>query len=169
MHAEAGHFPALPQPDRVGSNTRAALLKRGALDDPGYRPAALTPAGLRALRAVTGRVLPGCGIDLAARIDTMLADGDGDGDGWRLDVLRPAAPAYRVALASLDYAAQAAFGQPFADLHSCDQDGLLVAAAAGRLDAAPLGASRMKLWFEDARTAAVRLHMSHTATMARTG
>jgi len=35
MHAEAGHFAALPQPDRVGSNTRAALLKRGALDDPG--------------------------------------------------------------------------------------------------------------------------------------
>ncbi len=71
-------------------------------------------AQLGALRAVLARVVPRSGIDLAARMDAMLASGTGD--GWRFAGLPSDVEACRAALLTLDVAAQG--------LHECNFDRL---------------------------------------------
>ena len=140
---------------RVSANTRAALLKR--LPDPA--PTVLAPDLLATLRAITGRVLPqppGSGLDLAARIDAVLA---GPGDGWRFDALPPDAEAYRTALAALP---------GFASLDLAAQDQTLAAIADGTWQGV-LAPSAMQLWFEDVRAAAARAFVSHPCALARMG
>ncbi len=154
--------------DRVSRTTRELLLARAALDDPGYRPAALAPDQLTNLRAVLARVLPqtGVGIDLAARVDAQLAAGQGD--GWRCADLPADADAYRAGLRTLD----ATTGQPFHSLPGERQDALLTQVADGSSPATGPGlldANQMRLWFADVRADAVRLYVAHPATLARMG
>ena len=161
-------YQAFIRSGRVSSRTRGLLLARAEPDDPAYRPAAIGADQLVTLRAVLNRVLPqtGTAIDLAARIDTNLATGVSD--GWRFAALPSDADAYQAALHTLDAAA----GGAFATLDAAAQDDLLGRIAEGSVEAAGsrlLSGSQLKLWFEDLRSDAVRLYVSHPATLARMG
>ncbi len=162
---------ALIQSDRVSARTRAVLLDRAAPDDPAYRPSAMSADDLVGLCAVLARVLPqgpGPVIDLAARLDALLAEGTGD--GWRFADLPPDAEAYQTGLAALDAAAQAGSGRGFAALEDHAQDSLLTRAAAG--DLATEGGwsgKQMQRWLEDVRAEAVKVYVAHPATLARIG
>ena len=163
-------YQALIHSDRVSARTRAVLLARAQPDDPAYRPSELDTGALGTLRAVVDRVLPqpaGVAIDLAARVDPVLAVGD----GWRFALLPPDPQAYGAALRTLDSAALALHGQDFAALAAGDQHTLLEQVAAGEIATAPglLDPKQMQLWFEDLRSDAVRLYMAHPGTMARIG
>ena len=178
-------YLALINSDRVSARTRETLLARAQPDDPAYRPAAMTVTQLATLRAVVDRVLPqpAVGIDLGARIDRLLALGEGD--GWRYALLPQDAEAYRAALRTLDEASRASHGRDFAGLDGGGQDDMLGRAAAGELEVASLevaslggegparhdllDAGQMRLWFEDLRSDAVRLYVAHPATLARMG
>ncbi len=145
------------------------LLARAQPDAPDYRPAALTGDEFATLRAVVARVVPqrdAARIDLAARIDGVLAAGEGD--GWRFALLPPDAQAYQAGLGTLDAAARERHGQGFAQLDGERQDEMLRQVAAGQL-AGLLDAARMRLWFEDVRSDAVRAYVAHPATLARIG
>ena len=181
-HVSGGPEPSIPsnyrtllESARVSARTRSVLLNRLQPVGPAHSPEALIGAGeLPTLRAVLDRVVPqeaSPPIDLAARIDKMLAAGQGD--GWRFAGLPSDVEAYRAGLATFDAAAQAEFRKPFADLSPEQQDGLLTQAADGRLrghDAHPgLSAAQMRQWFEDVRSDAVRTYVSHPATLARIG
>jgi hypothetical protein len=122
-------------------------------------------AQLGVLRAVMRRVVPqpeGGGIDLAARLDAQL--GEGPGDGWRFAILPEDGAAYAQALSLLDERARVEHGCGFADLAADAQDSFLARAAAGSLDG-----DRMRLWFEDLRSDAVKLYVAHPATLAALG
>lgn len=170
-------YRALIESDRVSARTREILLVRSRPDDPSGAPVALTDEAFAVLRAVIDRVLPqphAMRIAIEARIDAMLASGEGD--GWRYALLPPDAEAYRIALRTLQAAARAAHGRDFEALDNGDRDGLLERAAAGQLvvagatpDDPPFSAQQMKLWFEDLRGDAVKIYVSHPATLARMG
>ncbi|MES3151571.1 alpha/beta hydrolase [Sphingomonas faeni] len=150
--------------DRVSARNRATLAERAIADDPGYQPKTMTMPQLETLRAMVDRVIPQNGIDLAARIDTQLATGEGD--GWRFAALPADADAYRAGLDTLDALAQGSF----ATLADEERDALLHAIEAADWSAAtPLTPKQMTLWFEDVRADAVRLWLAHPATMARVG
>ena len=170
-------YLALIESDRVSARTRDILLERGRPDDPSATPAALTAEAFAVLRAVVDRVVPQPDerrIAIAARLDTMLASGEGD--GWRFALLPPDAEAYRIALRTLQKAARAAHGCDFESLDGRHQDGLLERAAEGQLvvsgadaDEPSFSARQMKLWFEDLRGDAVKIFVAHPATLARMG
>ena len=165
-------YAALIASERVNSRLREALDGRAEPADPAYRPQALDPVELAILRAALARVLPMPGLDLAARIDQRLAAGDGD--GWRFSALPPDPEAYRAALRTLDAAARAAHGRPIVVLDGTDQDTLLTLCERGELTVpgalgGRLDADRMRFWFEDLRSDAVRLWLGHPAALARIG
>ncbi len=170
-------YHALIASERVSARTREILLERNRPDDPFGSPSALTAEAFEVLRAVVDRVVPQPDerrIAIATRIDKMLASGQGD--GWRFALLPPDAAAYRIALRTLQKAARAAQGCDFTALDGRHQDALLEQAAAGHLvvtDAHPdeplFSAQQMKLWFEDLRGDAVKIYVSHPATLARMG
>ena len=170
-------YRALIQSDRVSARTRGILLDRSRPDDRSGAPATLTPEAFAVLRAVVDRVLPqrpAMRIAIEARIDAALATGDGD--GWRFALLPPDAEAYRIALRTLQEAARAAHGSDYEALDGRQQDALLERAAAGLLvvsgarpDEPSFTSQQMKLWFEDLRGDAVRIYVSHPATLARMG
>ena len=150
--------------DRVSARTRATLAERAIPDAPGYHPKVLSMQQLGTLRALVDRVIPQHAIDLAARIDTQLAAGEGD--GWRFAGLPGDADAYRAGLDTLDALANGAFAR----LEGEDRDALLhTVEAADWTAATPLTPEQMILWFEDVRADAVRLWLAHPATMARVG
>ncbi len=150
--------------DRVSARTRATLAERAIADDPDYQPKIVSAKQLETLRALVDRVIPQHGIDLAARIDTQLAGGEGD--GWRFAALPVDADAYRAGLDTLDTLANRAF----AKLAGEDRDALLHTIEAADWSAkTPLTPEQMTLWFEDVRADAVRLWLAHPATMARVG
>ncbi len=186
-------FASLLDGDRIATPLRRALHERARADDPAYRPQAMDAAALRTLRAVLGRVVPrpAAGMDLAARLDARLTREGNWGDGWRPATLPPDGEALRVALATLDAAAG---DGGFAGLDAAAQDALLRRCAAGELSpgvgpgGADLGGARaggstsdtagtpralnataMRAWFTDLCGIAVRLHVSHPATLARMG
>ena len=171
-------YRALIDSDRISARTRALLLDRARPDDPGYVPSCMSVEQLAVLRAAIDRVLPqpaAARIDLAARIDRLLASGTGD--GWRFALLPPDAEAYRAGLGTLEREARKAHGRHFVALDACEQDALLERAAAGALGgtvepaAEPglLDAPQMRLWFEDLRAEAVKAYVAHPATLARMG
>ena len=169
-------FAGLIASPRVSATTREALLARGGADEP-MLPRALDRHQLATLRAMVGRILPQpirVPIDLAGRIEAMLAQGSGD--GWRFAALPPDAEAYRSGLATTDAVAHDRFGQLFAALDADSQDLLLREVAAGSIETAGgpalparLDAAQMRLWFEDLCADAARLYASHPTTMARIG
>ncbi len=171
---------ALLGSDRVSARTRTVLLARARPDRAAAAGRVLSEPGMATLRLMLDRVVPqpgGTRIDLAARVDAVLAAGVGD--GWRMAQLPPDAEACAAGLATLDAAAGAA---GFAGLGDAAQDALLARAAGGTLDAGAvaratdgtaggprLDAARMRLWFDDVRSMAVRAYVSHPATLARMG
>ncbi len=163
-------YRALIETDRVSAGTRALLLARGVDDDPGYRPAVLTEAGLVTLRSLVDRVLPQPGpdkIDLAARIDAMLAAGPGD--GWRHAALPRDAEAWRAGLQTLDDVCRAVSGESFAASAVARQEQLLAQVEAGQGGGPALDGDQMRLWFQEMRAEAARLYVAHPATLARLG
>ncbi len=178
-------YQALIRSERVSAATRTVLERRAEPDDPLRAPQALTLAELTTLRALVDRIVPQRrpSIDLAARIDRDLAEGNGD--GWRYAVLPDDADAYRAGLATLDWHAERRAGRSFLTLEADDKDDLLREAAAGELgqgllvrieaavrltsDVPALDAERMQRWFEDVRADATRQYVAHPATLATMG
>jgi pimeloyl-ACP methyl ester carboxylesterase len=158
---------------RITSRTRAALEARARPDDAGYRPRVLDEAALACLRTLVDRILPrpdGLRIDLAARLDAMLAEATGD--GWRFAALPRDQDSYRKGLATLEEVSRARHGAAFVDVPDAEQDGMLDRMAAGSLGAkAPdfLSGAQMQLWFEEVRGDAARLFMAHPKVQARIG
>jgi len=166
-HDTAGISPAVPAPyarliasARVSRRVRAALARRAVADDPGYAPAALTPAQLHTLRALADCVLPQTGppIDLAARLDAQLAAGQDD--GWRFADMPPDRDAHAMALEAL---------AGFDALDDRQRHERLTALEQGDFAAGTLSAAQMQHWFEDLRSDLVRLWTAHPATMAAIG
>ncbi len=184
---------ALLGSDRVSARTRAALLGRTRREAGG---AAMSAARFATLRLVVDRMVPQAGgarIDLAARVDAVLASGVGD--GWRMAGMPPDAEACAAGLDTLEAVARRTTGGAgFAGLADAAQDAMLGRVAAGTLDAGgdvggvadkrngaadvggaggsgagPLDATRMRLWFEEVRSMAVRAYVAHPATLARMG
>ena len=165
---------ALLGADRVGARLRAVLLERARPDDPAAAPRAMSEAQRATLRLAVDRMVPqpaGVRIDLAARVDAVLAAGVGD--GWRLAGAPPDAVLCRAGLDTLEAAARHGGAPGVAGLADAAQDALLGRAAAGTLDAGAgegmLDAARMQLWFEEVRSMAVRAYIAHPATLARMG
>lgn len=168
-------YPALIRSSHVSEHLRRELLSRAEPDDPRYRPRTMTDAQFAALRALLDRVIPQDGaavpIDLAARLDAMMAGAGGN--GWRYEALPTDPDAYNQGLDTLNAIAAAAHGgRPFADLDGGERD-RIVEGMARELDfaapGAPLDAGQLALWFEEVRSDAVRLFVAHPATMARLG
>lgn len=166
----AGRGPTVPvdfgqliASDRVSGRTRGIHARRALADDPNRRPVTLTETQLATLRVLAARVVPQeaaqSSIDLAARVDAQLADGQGD--GWRHADLPPDPAAYARGLDSLG---------DLATLDPAEQDALLTELAAGeRAGSDGLSGQQLALWFEDACTDLVRQWVAHPATMARIG
>lgn len=167
---EAGTGPAVPADvarviasARTSTRVRALLAARLLADDPRYAPRVLTAAQLATLRAIADRVVPqddALGttgrIDIAARVDAQLADGDGD--GWRNADL-PADPvAYGLALDAL---------AGFELASTAEQEARLD--ALGDEPQGALSAEQLSAWFEDCRVDLVRQWLAHPASMARIG
>ena len=163
-------YAALIASDRVSERTRTALLDRAQPDGAAYQPAAMSALGFGTLQAMMRRVLPQSAtpIDLAQRLDAMLAEGTGD--GWRFADLPSDREAYAAGLAALDAWSHTAHGAAFSDLPSAVQDAMLSDLAQG---GAPGGGSlspaQLTRWFQDVRGDATRLYVAHPATMARMG
>ena len=184
-HAVFAMYRALIDTNRVSSKTRQILLERGKADDPHYVPTTMDAEAFATLRAVVARVVPQSGtapIDLAARIDRLLAAGGGD--GWRFAILPPDAEAFRVALRTLAELSQRRNGVAFAALDDATQDEILECVASGSLadgddsrNGAEGGAARagvlngeqIRAWFEDVRAEATKAYVSHPQTLARIG
>ena len=156
----------LIESDRVSPATRKVLLERAKADDPEYVPLTVDAHGLVTLRAVMARMIPqeGEAIDLAARIDTMLANGGGN--GWRYEVLPEDGIAIRIGLAVLDETAQQRFGRDFAVLEPEEQDSILADAVNGTL---PRNVLDMGRWAEELLSYAAEMYMAHPGTFARIG
>jgi len=158
--------------EHVSERLRQALHKRAEPDDPAYQPRTMSISQLETLRAALARVIPqeGLGIDLAARIDTMMAEATGN--GWRYEDLPTDPEAYQYGLATLVDLARDRYGRAFAELSGEDADALLRAVDAGEAGIAGdkrFTAEQMVLWFEELRSDAVRIYVGHPAVMARIG
>ena len=178
-------FGALLDSELTSAQTRALMEARLVEDDAAYEPQVVGRRGLRVLRELARRVVPGAGFDGAARVDRRLAEGSGD--GWRPAELPEDCAAWRRGLASLDAAARREYGVGFAELNDELQDALLRQAAAGKLgeglgqklmdavglgghgDEEPYTAAEMKLWFEEVRGELAKLYMADPRTMERVG
>ncbi len=152
--------------DRTSERTRRVLLARAKATQ--AEPAILSGTQVAVLKALLSHVLPqdGQGIDLAARVDAMLAHGEGD--GWRFAELPADAEAYRRGLDTLDTLSDGGF----AGMPGNRQIALIDLIADGRGGAEGkdlLSDRQMKLWFEDVRADAVRTWLSHPASLARIG
>ena len=173
--ASSNALRALLASPRIPERLRAELVRRAAPDDPAYEPRALSDAQLDALRALASRILPQDGdepIDLAARLDAMMAEATGN--GWRYEALPSDPDAYRYGLDTLDDLAKGLGASRFAGLSGGEQDELLRRVQAGEARggegrARRLDAAQLALWFEEVRSDAVRLFVAHPAIMARLG
>lgn len=168
--------PILSRTDRLSAPLRAILVERARPDDPAYEPRAVSPEQLAVLRAVLSHVVPqdrsAVSIDLAARLDAMMADETGN--GWRYEALPGDPDAYRFGLDTLDAMARAAGADGYAGLAHERQHALLAQIAEasdadGRSPTAPLTRAQMALWFEELRSDAIRLYVAHPAVMAEIG
>lgn len=146
---------------RLDPGVRGILADRALPDDPAYEPEVLSRSQLAFLRTLADRIVPQGGpgtIDLAARVDRMLAEGEGD--GWRPAGAVSDAEAYRAGLDAL-----AAHWPDDVDL----QDALIDAAMDDGVDSPAIDAAHLTAWFEDARNDLVRAWLSHPASLARVG
>ncbi|MCK6079027.1 alpha/beta hydrolase [Microbacterium sp. EYE_5] len=146
---------------RVDPQVRRVLAQRALADDTQRAPRALTSGQLDTLRHLAARLVPqgdGPAIDLALRVDTMLADGGTD--GWRPAGL-PADPiAYGLAL-------DAVAAQWPSDVDA--QNRLIVQLMTDGIHADGMAATGIRSWFEDARNDLLRAWLAHPASLARIG
>lgn len=164
-------FRALIASDRVNARLRRALAERALPVEPPEGPTALDRVELATLRAVVARVVPQPpgAADLAVRIASRLASGEGD--GWRFAILPADDEAYRRALRTLDAVARHRHARPLSELPGPEIDALLQALEARALptDGAELDADGMVRWFEDLRASAVQAYMALPSTLDRIG
>ncbi|MCY0386629.1 alpha/beta fold hydrolase [Robbsia sp. Bb-Pol-6] len=148
--------------ERVTRRTRALLAQRALPDAVAARSGVLTSGQLATLRAIAARVVPQPepGIDLAARLDACLAEGNSD--GWRFADMPCDGEAYAAALDTLS---------GFEAIGRSAQDQCLDAIAAGAYmtENAALTPKQFRQWFEDVRNDLLRLWLSHPATAAHIG
>ncbi|WP_062015195.1 gluconate 2-dehydrogenase subunit 3 family protein [Aureimonas sp. AU4] len=169
----ATYAELIASPERVSERLREALVKRAQPDDPEYRPQTMNETQLASLRAALARIIPQKGdapIDLAARIDTMMAEATGN--GWRYEALPTDPEAYQVGLDTLEALARDRHGRAFAELSPQEIDALLRRIADGEagIEAEDrFSPKQMTLWFEELRSDAVRIFVAHPAVMARIG
>jgi pimeloyl-ACP methyl ester carboxylesterase len=151
-----GDFTALLASDRVSRRTRAVMTARHA--GPTGK-GVLTERQRGVLAALAETILPGVcdGDDLARRIDSVLASGQGD--GWRLADLPPDGASWGMALDALAE-------RGFAELD--DEDRAALVHGIGDGDGV-LTAAQMQLWFAEARAEIARQWMALPATMALIG
>ncbi len=147
--------------DRVDVAVRRTLAHRALADDRDRTPRSLNRAQVETLRAVAALIVPqgdGATIDLAVRIDDMLAEGGTD--GWR-----PAgSPADPVAYArGLDAIATVW------PTEVAEQRSLIVRLITDGIAADGLSADGIRSWFEDARNDMLRVWLAHPASLARIG
>lgn len=146
---------------RVDVAVRRTLAQRAIADDAARTPRALTRAQVQTLRELAALLVPqgeGAAIDLALRIDAMLADGGGD--GWR-----PAGSPVDIVAYALGLDAIAAVWPQ----DPAEQRGLIVRLITDGIPAAGLGTDGIRSWFEDARNDLLRVWLSHPASLARIG
>lgn len=148
---------------RVSPQTRTALIERLIADDPEYEPKTLTPHQLVTLRHLIRRLIPQeePEIDLAAQLDSTLAEGRGD--GWRYASLPSDAEAWGTGLGLLDEFSLGLGSASFDRLSPEAQDALLEAIASGRIHSARLD---LKRWFEDVCASATQLYVAHPRTLS---
>jgi hypothetical protein len=169
----AAYAELIRSPERVSERLREALVTRARPDDPHYRPQTMSDAQLGTLRAALARIIPQDGrapIDLAARIDTMMAEATGN--GWRYEALPTDPEAYRIGVDTLEALARDRHARAFAELGPQEIDALLQAIAKGEagIEASDrFSPKQMTLWFEELRSDAVRIFVAHPAVMARIG
>ncbi|GLJ79825.1 gluconate 2-dehydrogenase subunit 3 family protein [Microbacterium imperiale] len=147
---------------RTDVAVRATLARRALADDPEYSPRSLTPAQLALLRQVARRVMPqgdGAAMDLAARLDRMVAAGESD--GWRPTGMSTDEEAYRAGLDAL----AAIWKRGSAAQDEVIREVIAGTAASGSV----LTPGQLSLWFEDARNDLARAWLSHPASLARVG
>ena len=146
---------------RVDVAVRRTLAQRALVDDRDRAPRTLNRAQVETLRALAALLVPqgeGGTIDLAVRIDDMLAEGGTD--GWR-PVGSPADPvAYGLGLDAI------AAVWPS---EVTEQRSLIVRLITDGIDAAGLGTDGIRSWFEDARNDLLRMWLAHPASLARIG
>ena len=146
---------------RVDVAVRRTLAQRALVDDRDRAPRTLNRAQVETLRALAALLVPqgeGGTIDLAVRIDDMLAEGGTD--GWR-PVGSPADPvAYGLGLDAI------AAEWPS---EVTEQRSLIVRLITDGIDAAGLGTDGIRSWFEDARNDLLRMWLAHPASLARIG
>ncbi|WP_020098680.1 alpha/beta fold hydrolase [Microbacterium sp. 11MF] len=146
---------------RVDVAVRRTLAQRALVDDRERAPRTLNRAQVETLRALAALLVPqgeGGTIDLAVRIDDMLAEGGTD--GWR-PVGSPADPvAYGLGLDAI------AAVWPS---EVTEQRSLIVRLITDGIDAAGLGTDGIRSWFEDARNDLLRMWLAHPASLARIG
>ena len=164
----------LVPPERVSPKLRDVLRARGAPDDPEAEPRSFSAQQLKTLRAIVARILPDAAtyrIDLALRLDEMMAEQEGN--GWRYEALPTDPEAYRIGLETLEHLARSETEEGFADLPGAEQDRLLEGLDSGAFQLPErherFTAEQMKLWFEEVRSDAVRHYVAHPAIMARIG
>jgi hypothetical protein len=143
---------------RVDPQVRGTLARRALADDPTYRPRVLTTDQLHMLRALAALLVPQLEIDLAARVDAMLASGEGD--GWRPQGALSDADAYSEGLDAI--------ARRWPDTPSGQRD-LIARIAAGEVSSTRMTTGLFTAWFEDARNDLARVWLSHPASLARVG
>ena len=128
-----GSVRALMQTELVTPQTRQALAAR--LSPIRETPRFLEADAFATLEAVCARLMPATPLpsphDLSCMVDYRLAKGDGD--GWRYAALPPDGQAYALALNAINARAQALHQTSFAQLHSAQQDAILVAVQTGSI------------------------------------
>ncbi|MDT0185724.1 alpha/beta hydrolase [Microbacterium sp. ARD31] len=146
---------------RVDVAVRRTLARRAIADDRGRAARSLNPAQIQTLRALASLLVPqgeGGTIDLATRIDDMLAEGGTD--GWR----PLGSPADPIAYARGLDAIAAVWPTDVAE-----QRRLIVTLITDGIAADGLGADGIRSWFEDARNDLLRMWLAHPASLARIG
>ena len=179
-HKPGQAFEELLGSEHVSPQTRENMQTRLAgSQDWNHQPSTFSAAEFRTLRSIAGRVVPGAGFDVAARVEMELAQGKGD--GWRFATLPPDIEAWHRGVHSLDLAAERAHDVGFVALFPEQQDELLHQATAGKLGRGVLGtlhlgsaadaytAAQMKQWFEEVRAEFTRLYVGDPRTMKRMG
>ena len=116
----------------VSEPTKVALLAR--LEPVGdQRPKALSESAFGALTVLCSRLRPRTfrptGVELAVRIDALLASGRGD--GWRYDALPDDREAYEVGLKAIAAEAECAYGERLETLNGESVDALIRALQQG--------------------------------------
>ncbi len=156
-------LPVIASPATTAPTRRALLARLDAT--PPAAPRFFSADAFETFQAACARLVPATGlaapVDVAWAIDARLAAGTGD--GWRYATLPPDGEAFRLGVAGLDAAAEAAHAERFCDLSGAQQDALLHDAqhARGPFAAALPAGFDAAHWFADWLAEAAGLFYAH--------